>query len=228
MTTTLSQELTNLGIDLDDANNVYNSTASLTQYINQGCVEIARRAECLLDMQSCTAITNISYYLAPANCVRLHQVTFSPLNNPQQIYPLMYKGKTEMNAIWGVNQNLPGSYPQFYTTWKNPPAISIQVFPVPAQAGSIGFWYYRLPNPVANGTDLIDLPDGYEDCLRAYVRYCARRRAGDQMWTDDKALYEESLSTLITNSRNWTDEAGQMTIGTSFLPTWLYDDVGGW
>lgn len=225
MTTSLGTELTNLGIDLDDATNAYWSTADLTLWINQACTEIARQAECLMDTYTLITAPNVSTYAAPIDCVRINSVYFSP-NDPTQKYPVAYKGRQEMNAVWNVNQTSVNNYPNFYTTWQQPPYVQCQVFPVPSQPGILEFWYYRLPIPVQNSTDLIDLPDGYEDILRAYVRYCARRRAGDPIWQDDKNLFQEGLSTLITNSRNWTDQSNSISTGNSYVPGWLYG--GGW
>lgn len=224
MPTTLQTELTNLSLDLDDASFTYYTSTKLTLWINQGCEDIARRAECLLDTVTTNVMTNQNIISAPPNTIRIHEVTFSP-NDPTQIYPLTYKGRQEMNQIWAVNQMTPASYPSYYTTWSQPPYITLQVYPIPAQAGIIQYWYYRMPKGVVNSSDLIDLPDGYISVLRAFARYCARRSAGDAMWQDDKAIYEEGLSTLITNSRNWTDSAGTFAMGGMNVPGWLY---GGW
>lgn len=226
MATTLATELTNLGIDLDDVNQNYFTAANLTLWINQGQEDIARRAECLLQTNTTPVMTNTTIYPAPQDTIRLNEVTFSP-NDPTQIYPLQMKGRQEMNNIWYVNQTTPASYPVYYTVWAQPPIIFIQIYPAPSQAGILQYWYYRLPAPVSLTTDLIDVPDGYESCLRAFVRYCARRQAGDPIWQDDKALYEESLSTLITNSRNWTDQSNSFTMGGAMVPGWLYNGASG-
>lgn len=221
MATTLATELTNLGIDLDDANQNYFTSTNLTLWINQACEDIARRAECLMDTITIATTTNQAIYPAPADTIRINEVTYSP-NDPTQIYPLQYKGRQEMSSIWYVNQTTPGTYPSYYTTWSQPPIIFVQVYPVPSQPGVLQYWYYRLPKPVVLTTDLLDIPDGYESCVRSYARYCARRQAGDPIWQDDKALYEETLSTLITNSRNWTDASGSFSMGGAMVPGWLY------
>lgn len=225
MTTTLLQERTNVLLDLDDVNQNYFDTNSLDLWINQACTEIARRAECLMDYSEANCFANVANYPMPIDMIRAHEVTFSP-NDPTQIYPLIWKGRQEMNGVWWINQTTPATYPLYYTTWQQPPGTMMQVYPVPAQVGVLQFWYYRLPVTASNNNDLIDLPDGYEDVLRSYVRYCARRKAGDPIWQDDKAIYEEGLSTLITNSRNWTDNAGQFGMGGAFVPGWLYGGFG--
>lgn len=225
MTTTLGTEITNLGIDLDDTAQRYFTSTNLTLWINQATTDIARRAECLMEYAETNCFPNVANYPLPQDMIRAHEVTYSP-NDPTQIYPLTYKGRQEMNGVWWVNQTTPATYPLFYTSWQQPPMVMIQLYPVPASVGILSVWYYRLPVPVVNSGDLIDLPDGYEDVLRAYVRYCARRQAGDPMWQDDKALYEEGLSTLITNSRNWTDNAGQFAMGGAWTPGWLYGGFG--
>jgi len=224
MPTTLATELTNLGLDLDDVAQTYYTPQKLTLWINQGQLDIARRAECLLESTILPCAANNSIYAAPPDLIRINEVTFSP-NDITQIYPLTMKSRQEMNAIWYVNQQTPGSYPLFYTTWQQPPVVFVQLFPIPAQDGNLQFWYYRLPKDVTTGTDYLDIPEGYEETLRTFVRYCARRNSGDQIWQDDKALYEESLSNLITNSRNWTDASSQFAQGGAYVPGWLY---GGW
>lgn len=225
MTITVQTEINNLIIDLDDPNQTYFFSSNLIMWINQAQTDIARRAECLMDYQEVNAVTNVASYPLPQDAIRVHELTFSP-NDPTQIYPLTYKGRQEMNGVWWVNQTTPATYPLYYTTWQQPPMIMIQVYPVPAENGVFQCWYYRLPVSVSLTTDILDIPDGYEDVLRAYVRYCARRQAGDPMWQDDKALYEEGLSTLITNSRNWTDNAGQFAMGGAWVPGWLYGGFG--
>lgn len=224
MPTLVATEIQNILLDLDDVNQNYFKNPELLMWINQAQTDIARRGECLLEFGSCNCVASVANYPLPSDVIRVHEITFSP-NDPTQIYPLMYKGRQEMNGVWWINQTTSATYPLFYTTWQQPPMIMIQLYPVPAQVGRLDFWYYRLPLQVAVG-DYLDLPDGYEDCLRAYVRYCARRKAGDPMWQDDKALYEEALSTLVTNSRNWTDNAGQFTMGGAAIPGWLYGGMG--
>lgn len=225
MTTTVQQEINNVLIDLDDTAQVYFDNTSLILWINQAQLDIARRAECLMDYAEANCQPNVANYPMPQDAIRVHELTYSP-NDPTQIYPLIYRGRQEMNSIWWINQTTPATYPLFYTTWQQPPMIMIQVYPVPASVGVLQYWYYRLPVSVSAVTDIIDIPDGYEDLLRSYVRYCARRKSGDPMWQDDKALYEEGLSTLITNSRNWTDASGQMSMGGAFTPGWLYGGFG--
>lgn len=225
MTTTVQTEITNVLLDLDDTSQAYFKNPELILWINQAATDIARRGECLLEYATANCLANVANYPMPADMIRAHEVTYSP-NDPTQIYPLTYKGRQEMNGVWWVNQTTPATYPLFYTTWQQPPMIIMQTYPVPAQPGQLAFWYYRLPVAVSATTDTIDLPDGYEDILRAYIRYCARRKAGDPMWQDDKALYEEGLSTLITNSRTWTDNAGQFAMGGAWTPGWLYGGFG--
>lgn len=224
MPVSLNDELTNLGLDLNDVNSVFFTTNKLTMWINQAQLNIARRAECLLETSIIPLPSGQYMITAPADVIRINMVTFSP-NDPTQIYPLTFKARGEMNSIWYVNQQTPGSYPLFYTTWAHPPTIICQVFPIPAQPGVLQFWYYRLPKDVVNTTDFLDIPEGYEEALRAFVRYNARRNAGDPSWQDDMAMYEALLSNLITNSRNWTDESSQFAQGGSMVPGWLY---GGW
>lgn len=169
-TTTLAEEITSLGLDLDDPNQVYFDSTSLAYWINQAQLDIARRAECLMNYEQMDSLANVAYYAAPQDCIRIHELTFSP-NDPMQIYPLTYRGRQEMNNIWYVNQQSPGTYPLFYTTWSQPPLIMVQVYPLPSQAGQLQYWYYRLPVEVVNSSDYIDVPSGWEDCLTSYVRY---------------------------------------------------------
>src|SRR6185312_2126934 len=161
MPTTLATELTNLGVDLDDASQSYFTSAMLTQWINQAAVEIARRAECLMDTYEITTVPSVSTYSGPIDSIRINQIYFSP-NDPTQLYPLTYKGRQELNSIWYVNQTSLNNYPMFYTTWQQPPYVQCQIFPVPSTTGLLQFWYYRLPIPVQANTDIIDIPDGYE------------------------------------------------------------------
>jgi len=160
MPTTVAQEIINLRIDLDDPTGIYWQTADYLVWMNDAQLDIARRAECLMEYAQTSCAANVARYAAPSDAIRLHEVTYSP-NDPSQIYPLSYKGRQELNGIWWVNQSTPATYPLYYTTWSQPPFIMVQLFPVPSQIGQLAFWYYRLPIPVANTTDTIDIPAGY-------------------------------------------------------------------
>lgn len=227
--TVLQTEITNLGIDLDDVSQAYWTTPMLTMWINQGMLEIARKTECLLGNLTEPASVNQNQYPMPADMIRIHEVTFSPLAgmvaDPTQTYPLTFKGRQEMNTIWYINQSTPASYPIYYTTWQFPPVTWMQVYPVPAQPGQFTYFYYRTPRQVSASTDYLDIPEGTEPILRAYVRYNARRRAGDPAWQDDLTIFQDGINDLLTASRNWTDNAGMFTSGGVFVPGWLY---GGW
>jgi hypothetical protein len=128
-----------------------------------------------------------------------------------------------MDQVWGVNQGSQSTYPQFYTPWQNPPNLTIQLFPVPAQAGRLNVYYFRTAYPATSNGDNLDVVEGFGSVVLLYAEYMARRKAADPTWQDAKSLYEAEFQDLMNKTRTFTDQAGTFTTGPGWMPYWLYE-----
>jgi hypothetical protein len=102
--------------------------------------------------------------------------------------------------------------------------MSIVLYPVPSQAGSLTVFYYQQIVPAVATTDNIDVLSGWEDTVHDYAVYRALRKDADPRWQDFKSTYEEKLVAMIDTTRTFQDQAGTFTTGQSALPSWLVSD----
>lgn len=230
MSDTLSNIRSNVRARLDETSARFWSDAQLNTWIGQAANNIAKRSETLLDMRTIPVITNGPKYPAPADTVRLHRIEFSP-DNGQTLYPLEKRRHQEMDQLWGSRQATSYAYPNYYIPWGFPPSLTIQLYPVPSAAGLLNVYYYRLPHPIISTTTdptVVECVGGWETLIESYVEYSALRKDADPRWQEAKSLYEEELGAMIDQTRDWTDQSGWMTYGTSVLPSWLVGSGGGY
>lgn len=226
MSETLTQAQTSIAIALDDPLNQYFTLAQLTNWINEGCMDIARRSQTLQTSSTVPVVAGTNIYTMPANLLSIHRVEFVPAGQSypnNQTYAVTYRAINDMDQVWGVNQGSPNTYPQFYTPWLSPPNLQIQLFPVPAQAGTLNIFYYRTPTPVVLATDVLDVVEGFQSLVHLYAEYMAKRKSADSTWQDAKKLYEEEFMDLLNKTRSYTDQMGTFTTGPGWMPYWLYE-----
>lgn len=210
------------------------TNTELTRWINEGCRDIARRAQ---DLQSFTsaipAVATVNKYPLPSNVIQIHRVEFQPTGQTQ-VYPLQASTYQEMDQVWGVNQQTPQSYPSYFVLWGTPgmtnnSPLQMQVYPAPSQGGLFNVFYYRMPyrflDPVANAGELsknAEIPEGWDDMVVLWCEYAARRKDRDPNWQEAKALYEERITQLVDVSRQWHDQGRAFQHATGAVPGWLY------
>ncbi len=203
--------------------------AQLNVWINEGCRDIARRSESIQSfITSITVNVGQATYPLPSNVIRLHRVQFRPTGS-QQTYKMMLTTYEEMDQVWGIQQDIQSSYPTFAMMWGTSGNTSadaqllLRVYPVPANPGTLEVFYYRLPTPLVNDTDVVEVPAGWHDLISAYCIYKALRKDRDPTWQDAKAEYEEKMQYLIDVTRELHD-AGRYISTESGIPQpqWLY------
>lgn len=225
--TTLSDVRTDIRARLNENTARFWTDAQLNTWINEACRDVARRTETLQDFHTSLLINaGLGKYDLPSDVIRLHRVEFIPLgsDNTYVVEPSTYQ---EMDRMWGTNQTSMMSYPYYFVLWGFPPGLTIQLYPIPSQAGSLNIYYYRQPKTLTNDTDVVEIPEGWQDLLSLYVEYVAKRKDRDMTWQEAKTLYEEQIQYMMDRTRVWHDQARVMTIGGSALPDWLYGG-GDW
>jgi hypothetical protein len=151
------------------------SDTEITDWVNDGLRDIARRTETLITKDTSILIpaygenpnlpppsfplnigtppNNLGPLVGPAtytDVIRINRVEFQVAGDSSQIYPLEVAQKQYLDGIWNIDQLSTMSYPAYYTTNGYPGGIGrnafvIQMFPNSAQAGQLNIFYYRLP-----------------------------------------------------------------------------------
>lgn len=226
MSATLSDILADVRSRLDETTVRFWLDSELTRWINEGLRDISRRAEVLLSYNTnIPALPNCAKYVLPNDVLRVHRVEFIPSGSNQSTYTLQASTYQEMDNVWGIRQSVQRSYPSYYVLWgvAGPIGITMQLYPVPSQAGTINLYYYRLPKTLVATTDVAEIPEGWQDLVALYCEYLAMRKDRDPRWQESKQLYEESLIAMINVTRQLHDQARSVTVGTMNVPNWLYE-----
>lgn len=236
MPITLADALLRIRSNIDEPVTQFWTDTELTNWVNDACRDIARRAEDLLTFDTTLAIVAGQYiYTLPTGIIRIHRGEFVPTGSTQT-YPVTASSQAEMDQIWGINQQSQSSYPSYFVTLGYPGGVGsalfrLQLYPVPAQTGTLNLFYYALPyrflDPIANPPELaksVMVPEGWDDLVVMYASAWALRKTRDDRWKDDIQVYESKVQELIDVSRYFHDQA-QTVLTSSRLnvPQWLYD-----
>jgi hypothetical protein len=227
MPTTLTTLIAATRSILNETTTRFFSDAEITTWLNDGCRDIARRAEVIQQFNtSVAAVAAQAKYALPTDIIRVHRVEYVPTGQTQT-YTLMASTEQELDQVFGINQDQQGVYPQYYAIWGYPggtgaAALKMRVYPVPAIAGTFNIFYYAVPAAMVNGSDVAIIPEGWQDLLVLYAEYAARRKDQRPDWSDAKQLYDEKIEELIEVTRKWHDQAGSVSVGGNNVPSWLY------
>lgn len=239
MPTTLADVIRRSRSIIDESLAIFWTDTELTDWINDGLRDMARRAEDLLDYNtSIAAVAGSATYPLPADVIRVHRIEFVPINSTQT-YPIQASSYQEMDQVWGIYQLQQSSYPSFFVirgfpgggqSGSNDSRLMAQFYPVPAQSGTFNIFYYRLPyrflDPITHPEELaktVELPEGWDDLLVMYAEYNALRKSREERWKDAKAMYEEKIEFLINVTRDYHDQGHFfITANRTNVPSWLY------
>lgn len=229
MSVTLAEAISEVRFLLDETTPQFWTNTMLTQWINQGCQDIARQAQTLWMQKTITAVATTQNYDLPTDFLGVHRLTFS-FPTSDQTYAIEFRGINEMDEVWGILHHLPAAYPQSFYIWINPTKkMYFAVYPVPASGGVFTLYYYREAVPATGTTDKLDITTGYEDIVYEYAVYKAKRRDRDPTWTTAKQLYDQMLLNMMDKTRRFSDLGGQFTSGVPQWPLYAYaTGTTGW
>lgn len=224
MSVTLLEARTQVRDLLDEPVAQFWSDDQLNGWINEAAKDIARKLEWKRASASIAVAATTQTVTAPADVYRIYRIQYTEDGGGTDTYTVEFRGYMEMDQIWGINQEWPGSYPLYYTLWKVPPTMDIILYPVPSAAGHLTVFYYQqIIEAVADGDD-IDVLEGWEDVSYDYAVYRALRKDADPRWQEFKATYEDKIVDMMTSTRTFQDQAGTFTTGQAALPSWLVSD----
>jgi len=242
--TTYQSAINDLRARLDEKNIAhYWADTDLLNWLIQGCTDIARRSETLIEYNTTlNAVAGLADYNLPADCLRVHRIEFIPQStvNPPLVYPLQLSTMYEMDQLWGSMQYLQSVYPSWAVIRGTPGnplnrasgVLVFKVYPVPSQNGAWNLFYYAMPNPAAQLSDNLAVSAGYENLPVLYAEHVALRADRDPRWQESKALYEQDLLAMIEMTRRLHDQSRQISwagTGTGFSGGYSsYDGTGGW
>lgn len=211
MTATLASLTTDVQNRLQDVNAKFWSAAMITTWINEGLIDIARRAEVLEDVLTVPAVVGTRQYPCPTNMLRLHRVEFQV--STTNIYVMEGRTLGEMDSIWGLNQVQQQAYPSYYAIWGFVPNAKIYVYPSPSQSGQFNLWCYRLPATLVSGSDVAEVPEGWQSLVVEYCEYIALLRDNDPRYQVAQQIYETHLQSLIEFTRHHYDQQQYVSQG---------------
>lgn len=197
------------------------SDPELNGYISEAARDISRVAEPLMTDATVAVIAGVGLISTlPTDILRIFRTEWITADDRRT--PLEFRDMNNMDAIWWDSQNRTQSRPVYYCTQGYPPALKIQLFPVPSDAGNLRVWYYKAAADLVADSDLVDIPEGWDDIALDYAEYLAFRRDDDDKWTSAKARYDEKLSQMVERTRRWVESAGMIQEGAPMLPAWIY------
>jgi hypothetical protein len=219
---TYASAITDLRAHLDEkVTPRYWQDTDLLNWLAQGCTDIARRTETLVEYNTqIDANPAQADYSLPTDTLRVHRIEFIPIStaNPPQVYPLELSTFYEMDQRWGASQFLQSVYPSWAVIRGTPGnplgrgsgALVFKVYPVPSQAGLFNLFYYAMPNNNPATTDTLAVQAGYESLPVLYAEHVALRADRDPRWQEAKQLYEADLEAMIEMTRRLHDQVGQV------------------
>lgn len=224
MAVLMSTAITEVRALLDESTAAFWTNAQLQSWINQGCEDVARRAEVLWQEVNLNVVPQQQFYAFPLDFLNAHRAEFSPTNS-SQTFALEYRGINQMDEMWGILHSLPAAWPQYFTIRQNQATgYFLMLYPSPGNAGTLTVYYYRQAVAQTNTAGPIDTQSGWEDIIYDYAIFKALRAAKDSTWQDAFQLYEKNLVALIEKSRNMTDQGEAITTGASQWPIYSYSE----
>lgn len=222
MSVLMSTAITEVRALLNESSPAFWTNAQLQSWINQGCEDVARRAEILWNECNLNVVALQQEYAFPTDFLNAHRAEFSP-SNSDQTYSLEFRPISTMDEVWGILHSLPSAWPQYFTIRGNATiGFFLMLYPSPGATGNLRVYYYRQAMVISNTTQPIDTMPGWEDIIYDYAVYKAFRASKDPEWQQAYQLYEKNVAMMIDKTRTMTDEGSQITSGVPQWPIYAY------
>lgn len=222
---TLSMLRNRLRTRLDDLSGRGWSDNELNTYLSEGARDVTRRAETNMtdDTVAVSSGTGLITSL-PTDILRIYRVEW--ITSSDRRIALEFRDMNNMDAVWWDHQNLTQSEPMLYCTQGYPPALRVQLYPVPSESGTLKIFYYKIAANLTADSDLVDVPEGWDDMVLDYAEYRAYRRDSDERWESAQRRYNENLYAMIETTRRYVEASGMIQQDAPRIPAWLYG--GDW
>lgn len=199
----------------------------LRDWINDACDDAATRTQCLRTSSTTPAVAGTQQYATPVDLLSIHAVDYKATSNTQVI-PLEYRDyKNAASVAWGGLNSHPGA-PALFWTWGAPPLLTVHLYPIPIEAGTLTYHYYKTFDKLAVDTSVdaateLPFPPGWDEMLVNFAvseGLLSDRDNRHQIYRD---RYEAKLTGLADTSIRFTDQGGVITNTNSWVPQHLWD-----
>ena len=236
MPVTIDAAITEVRSLLAESSAAYWTTTQLQNWLNQGCSDVARRAEILWEEANISTVPNVQTYPFPSNFLTCHRAEYTinpPIGTVGALTQAMeFREINSMDENWGMIHSLPAAWPVWFTIRGNSTVnFMLMMYPAPAAAGVLTVYYYRQANAALaaqSPAQNLDTLSGWEDIVYDYAVFKALRAAHQDNWQEAFQLYEKNLNSLINKTRHMTDQATKVTSGQSVWPVYAYADPTDW
>lgn len=185
----------------------------LLQWANDGLKDIAQRLLVFRDVKTYDAIAEQAEYELPEDMIKVYRIEYH--QSSTYIVALEHYPFNEFDGVRGVLRS--SGFPSSFTTWGIPGAGGTFVLdrsPSEDIASGLRVYYYRLPRPIVEDSDPVEIPAGWERLVRYYVEWHARRKeATDNRWRDANGLYEAGLEQMQRAASQHSDQMNYMSDG---------------
>ena len=149
-------------IDEEDVTAGFWTDVSLTRWINQGNIDLARRLENLEDTESSNVVALTPNYNLPTDCIKIRRVTY----NSRALYPIEYETLNDITADGSGELTETGTPTNFYIFDND-----IWLYPVPSASLALGLkiWYYKRPATLTNTVDTPEQPEQYHYLISLFA-----------------------------------------------------------
>lgn len=207
--------------------------SDLLPWLEESMRDVCRRTQCLTGTKNISTVANTAEYTVASDVLRIFRVEYIP--DASRKIPLQPRPYHAMDQVWWNSQDQFAGEPMLYTTWGNPPALTIRLYPKPATAVTNGLKLFvsRMPAALSSyttpGSATLDMPEAWIEVCFDYAEYLALRR-DRQMDVAAEVLgqYERKLGDMVgmvEGETGYMDVANELVFDGPFpLPRWLVDD----
>lgn len=222
----VADAVTSIRERLDEASASQWTDVQIRRWLNEGIREMARRTMHYMDSDSVsvTAGAQNGIWTLPSDILKVMQVYWQPDSDTSQQLPLQGRQWAAMDQYWGNRQNMESGWPLMWATRGYAPTLTIKIYPVPSEAGTLLLNVARLPAAIdiTSGTGNVDAPEGWVEVAFFYCEYMARRKDRDmEMAMESMQQFQSLIASMIENGdyNNVPDEF--LWNGRTYLPDWL-------
>ena len=227
MAYTLAQSVTQVRSLLDEATAQFWTDAELESWINQGCEDVARRAETLWQEVTINVTPLVQNYPFPLDFLNCHRAEFPLVEHRSDLQPGV-PGHQPDGRDLGHPPHLPSPGRSTSPSGGTGPGLLPDALSLPGAPGHASpSTTTARPSP-SRPTQNIDVQPGWEDIVFDYAVYKAKRKAQDPTWQEAFQLYNGNLAQMINKTRNMTDQGEQITSGIPQWPVYAYSESDGW
>lgn len=188
---------------LDEATARQWTDSQLRTWMNDGANEIARVTRVLETSTDVSVTAGSATAAIPAACLEI-QHCYWKNTGETRLTPLVAHYYEAMDPIWGTYDTAVTGDPVAFAPRGISPNLTVHLYPIPSQAGTLRVFYANLPTAIALDTtadsSTSSIPEGWVDLLVSYVEFRALRKDRDPRWQEAKALFNEALEQLAEYS----------------------------